>query len=62
MNILISPAQVKDNLFRINRTLLDKETDRIPGGVGSNEDPIELDHIRVEDFEVLLDLLTLKCA
>ncbi|KAF7970209.1 hypothetical protein HWV62_24804 [Athelia sp. TMB] len=51
--------KVEDSLFRIDRTLLDKETDKIPGGVGSNEDPIKLHHIRAEDFEILLDLLSL---
>ncbi|KAF7980704.1 hypothetical protein HWV62_37163 [Athelia sp. TMB] len=56
---IMTVFKVEDSLFRIDRTLLDKETDKIPGGVGSNEDPIELEQIRAEDFEILLDLLSL---
>ncbi|KZP17054.1 hypothetical protein FIBSPDRAFT_1047155 [Athelia psychrophila] len=52
--------KVEDILFRFDRTLLDQETDTIPRGVGSKEDPIELDHrIKAADLEILLDFLKL---
>ncbi|KZP17028.1 hypothetical protein FIBSPDRAFT_957544 [Athelia psychrophila] len=51
----VAVFKVVNQLFRINRTLLDKETDMIPHG----EDPIELTNIKPEDFEILLDYLTL---
>jgi hypothetical protein len=51
----IAIFKVEDHLFRINRVLLDEETDMIPRG----EDPIELTSIKPEDFEILLDFLNL---
>ncbi|KZP17060.1 hypothetical protein FIBSPDRAFT_865393 [Athelia psychrophila] len=54
--------KIENNLFRVDRTFLDRETDKIPRGAGSNEDPIELEHIRPADFEILLDFLKLGCA
>ena len=55
-------AQVEDQLFRINRALLDNEEAMVPGGVGSENDPIELTYIKATDFEILLDFLILGCA
>ncbi|KZP30869.1 hypothetical protein FIBSPDRAFT_1038105 [Athelia psychrophila] len=52
--------KVEGTLFRFDRRLLDQETDTIPRGVGSKEDPIELEHrIKAADFEILLDFLKL---
>ncbi|KZP17340.1 hypothetical protein FIBSPDRAFT_957171 [Athelia psychrophila] len=51
----VAVFKVEDHLFRINRTLLDEETDMIPWG----KDPIELTNIKREDFEILLDFLKL---
>ncbi|KZP17404.1 hypothetical protein FIBSPDRAFT_865074 [Athelia psychrophila] len=51
--------QVEDKLFRFDRTLLDQEMDTITRGAGSKEDPIELEHIKAADFEILLDFLKL---
>ncbi|KZP17052.1 hypothetical protein FIBSPDRAFT_1047153 [Athelia psychrophila] len=56
---VLTVFKVEDKLFRFDRTLLDKETDTIPRGVGSKEDPIELEHIKAAEFEILLDLLKL---
>lgn len=54
--------QVENYLFRVDRNLLDQETDTIPRGAGSKEHPIELIDIKPADFEILLDLLKLGCA
>ncbi|KAF7974239.1 hypothetical protein HWV62_13126 [Athelia sp. TMB] len=54
--------KVGGHLFRINRALLDDEGAAIPGGVGSEDDPIELTYIRAADLEILLDFLSLGCA
>ncbi|KZP17051.1 hypothetical protein FIBSPDRAFT_957566 [Athelia psychrophila] len=37
--------KVEGTLFRFDRSLLDQEMDTIPRGAGSNEDPIQLEHI-----------------
>ncbi|KZP17417.1 hypothetical protein FIBSPDRAFT_1046922 [Athelia psychrophila] len=57
---VLTVFKVEDKLFRFDRTLLDQETDTIARGVGSKEDPIELEHrIKTADFEILLDFLKL---
>ncbi|KZP17412.1 hypothetical protein FIBSPDRAFT_934092 [Athelia psychrophila] len=58
---VLTVFKVEDKLFRFDRTLLDQETaDTIARGVGSKEDPIELEHrIKAADFEILLDFLKL---
>ncbi|KZP17048.1 hypothetical protein FIBSPDRAFT_864997 [Athelia psychrophila] len=57
---VLTVFKVEDKLFRFDRELLDQETNTIPRGVGSKEDPIELDHrIKAADLEILLDFLKL---
>ncbi|KZP17339.1 hypothetical protein FIBSPDRAFT_1046866 [Athelia psychrophila] len=56
---IMTVFKVEGSLFRVDRTLLDRETNTIPRGAGLNEDPIQLEHIRSSDFEILLDFLKL---
>ncbi|KZP20525.1 hypothetical protein FIBSPDRAFT_1044794 [Athelia psychrophila] len=51
----VAVFKVEDHLFRINRAILDEETDMFPRG----QDPIELTDIKRGDFEILLDFLNL---
>ncbi|KAF7986036.1 hypothetical protein HWV62_41394 [Athelia sp. TMB] len=54
---ILTVFKVEDHIFRINRALLDNEEAMIPGGVGSENDPIELTYIKAADFEILMDFL-----
>ncbi|KAF7972137.1 hypothetical protein HWV62_18870 [Athelia sp. TMB] len=52
--------KVEDRLFRIDRSLLDNESALIPRG--NSQDPIDLRNLKADDFETLLDYLTLGYA
>ncbi|KAF7985991.1 hypothetical protein HWV62_41304 [Athelia sp. TMB] len=56
----IAIFKVEDRLFRIDRSLLDNESALIPRG--NSQDPIDLRSLKADDFETLLDYLTLGYA